>query len=650
MCKYTAMGVDELDGRDNSSDIVPDVEHSFSDASFVMQDLDRSVPGAAPVVPTGDSAVGSMLLNRYKIISALGKGGMGIVYKCFDEVAFIEVAVKTLAPELSGSMWEMESIRENFRLVHNLNHPNIASYNTLERDNVNGIYYLVMEYVDGLDLRYYLRNQKNSGNFSEQSVLKIVMQIADALDYAHSRKVLHRDIKPGNIMVDREGVVKLLDFGLAAEIHSSLSRVSMKKTDISGTLPYISPEQWRCKVQTSASDQYALAVAVYEIFAGHPPFENPDSIVLRECVLNEEADPLNDVSDKLWNALKRALSKDPAARFASCREFVSAMQGAAVSEVPTQFQTKKNSTPKKNNSNGAHHPLLRRAKILLENEEYRKALEFCEQTLNMEPENPWAYFYRLLAELELHDPMDLVKVKTLDMQKSFRLASRFADDDLRAQLESIFEQQQLYNNSSAENTASTASCEGISIDSYTYNQEPVTVSADTVNAQYSIAEQQYNNSNNNAEQAEIARIESIYQQAMNRIEMLKYYRQLLEQIPGKKSECKQIEVLIANEQTLLKTVAPSDSYAAQIYNISRNFCQMVGTIDELKYDIEHGVSAQRFERQKIKKVLFFFGIIVLLIVLFIFICAVNNKKAGQGKVRHAHAAVEKYIWSISQRC
>ena len=180
----------------------------------------------------------------------------------------------------------------------------------------------------------------------------------------------------------------------------------------------------------------------------------------------------------------------------------------------------------------------------------------------------------------------------------------------------------------------------------------MTVSTGAVQTQYSLAEQQYSDNNaNTAEQAERARIEEIHRQAKTRIEMLEYYKQLLEQIPGKSTECKQIDVLIANEQTLLNTAVPSDSYAAQIFTISRNFCQMVGTIDELKYDIANGISAQRIERQKLKKALFFFGLIVILMILFIFSCAVNNKKpASKEKSRRTHTMVDKYIFSSSQKC
>ncbi|MBE6379989.1 MAG: serine/threonine protein kinase [Lentisphaerae bacterium] len=290
---------------------------------------------------TPELRVGTLLLDRYKVIAELGKGGMGVVYECFDEVAGVKVALKTLAPELSGSAPAMAEVKENFRLVYNLNHPNIASYNTLEQDKRTGVYYLIMEYVDGQELRWYLRNNAQSdGGIAAGQLRHFIRQIADALDYAHKQSILHRDIKPGNIMIDRQGNAKILDFGLAAKIHNSLSRISMHQADTSGTLPYMAPEQWRGLQPAPASDQYALAVMVYEIFAGYPPFDTPDKDIMRNCALNEQPQPLKNVPEYVWNALKRALSKNPSDRFASCSDFAAALQKPAGQDAPANQAVK----------------------------------------------------------------------------------------------------------------------------------------------------------------------------------------------------------------------------------------------------------------------------------------------------------------------
>ena len=276
---------------------------------------------------------GDLIMGRYKVLAELGQGGMGVVYRCFDEIAGVEIALKALPPELSHNSLEMEDIKENFQLVHNLHHPNIASSNTLEKNPENGNYYLIMECCEGEDLRHWIKCKRKDKPLTLHDVLPIIKQVAEALDYAHGEKVMHRDIKPGNIMLDSRGKVKVLDFGLAAQIHTSMTRVSMAYHGTSGTGPYMAPEQWRGRQQGAAADQYALAVMTYEMLAGHLPFESTDPAVLREAVLNETAEEIADLPVSAQNAIKRAMSKDPKLRFASCREFFTAMVVVAVSPV-----------------------------------------------------------------------------------------------------------------------------------------------------------------------------------------------------------------------------------------------------------------------------------------------------------------------------
>ena len=215
---------------------------------------DVTMPGKRDRKPDGRFQVGDLIMNRYKVLAELGQGGMGVVYKCFDETAGIEVALKALPPELSHNTLEMEDIKDNFQLVHNLHHPNIASSNNLERDNSNGNYYLIMECCEGEDLRRWLKRKRKECELKLEEVLPIIEQIADALDYAHRQKIIHRDIKPGNIMINSAGEIKVLDFGLAAQIHTSMTRVSMAYHGTSGTGPYMAPEQWRGRAQGAAAD------------------------------------------------------------------------------------------------------------------------------------------------------------------------------------------------------------------------------------------------------------------------------------------------------------------------------------------------------------------------------------------------------------
>ena len=268
---------------------------------------------------------GEKVLDRYRVLGELGQGGMGVVYKCFDEVGGIEVALKALPPELSHNTVEMEEVRENFQLVERLHHPHIAAVKTLECDSATGDYYLILELAEGVDLRRW-RKQKG-GKATLPEILPILRQVAEALDYAHSRKIIHRDIKPANVMVGPDGAVKVLDFGLAAQIQTSLSRVSQVKYGTSGTGPYMAPEQWRGQRQDGASDQYALAVVAYELLAGRLPFESPDASVLQQAVLNMAAEPLKGLALAVWSVLERALAKERQRRFGSCAEFVEGLGG-----------------------------------------------------------------------------------------------------------------------------------------------------------------------------------------------------------------------------------------------------------------------------------------------------------------------------------
>ena len=309
---------------DNDEKTIPGSGYSYS------EDYEKTIPPFRERKSSKPFTKGKIILGHYRVLGQLGKGGMGIVYHCLDTVSGIEVAVKTIAPELSGSEWEMNEIRENFRLVHGLHHPNIANYNTLELDPSSGNYFLIMEYVKGTDLRFYLQKIKKEGFFSEKTVLKIIYQIAEALDFAHKNRILHRDIKPSNIMITKDGQVKLLDFGLAAQIHTSLTRLTTANPgSFCGTLPYMAPEQWLGQETDAAADQYALAVMTYEIFAGHLPFNCPDKDILRSCVLNEEPPELKNVSGSIRKSVAKALNKKAGNRFKTCLDFAVAMSNSA---------------------------------------------------------------------------------------------------------------------------------------------------------------------------------------------------------------------------------------------------------------------------------------------------------------------------------
>lgn len=282
----------------------------------------------APSKGTGRFRSGDEILGRYVVESELGQGGMGVVYLCLDKVGGVKVAVKGLPPEVSHNADEMEAVRDNFRLVSELQHPNIAGARHLEKDEATGDYFLVMTYARGVSLKRWMRSHGGREHRAEQ--LKVLRQIASALDYAHNaepRNIIHRDIKPDNVMVDELGNAMVLDFGLAAQVRSSMSRVSQVVTSRSGTPSYKSPEQWLAQVQRAPSDQYSLGVIAYQMFAGTLPFDSDDIEILKHAVAFDPMPVIPGEDRSVNEALAKVLAKRPQDRFASCTAFVDALEG-----------------------------------------------------------------------------------------------------------------------------------------------------------------------------------------------------------------------------------------------------------------------------------------------------------------------------------
>ncbi|MBR0057407.1 MAG: serine/threonine protein kinase [Kiritimatiellae bacterium] len=332
----------------------------------------------AGVKPNGESEPLGRI-DHYELLRKLGGGGFGVVYLARDTVGGIEVAIKTLHPLLKNDDGEMEHLRRQFALVSRLSHPNIASPLVLHSVRVAtiadaearrelrlspGDFVMVMRYAPGVTLSNW-RRQFAGGVVPFDRVAEIARQLAEALDYAHSERIVHRDVKPANVMIETlspeearllgsegrrsEGQgaglamapglsarirARILDFGLAAEIRSSLARISAERHDTSGTRPYMSPEQWEGHVRGGSTDQYALACVAYELLSGAPPFsgvfETGDVEVMLLAVRNQRPQPVASIPKFANAALARALSKNSEDRFPSCRAFVAALtQGKA---------------------------------------------------------------------------------------------------------------------------------------------------------------------------------------------------------------------------------------------------------------------------------------------------------------------------------
>ena len=312
--------------------------------------------GNEPTVLSGpDSALGH--IDQYELLRELGGGGFGTVYLARDMISGIEVAVKGLPPFVKNNREEMENIRSNFSLVSRLTHTNIAKILVLHpakdvvyasedvRDKLrvnSGDTLMVMEYARGVTLSQWRKQFLPGNKVPIAQALEITSQIAAALDYAHERKIVHRDIKPANVMIETAGdgavTARVLDFGLAAEIRSSMGRVSREIHDTSGTRPYMAPEQWLGGKQGPWTDQYSLAVLFCELVTGEVPFasvfDTGDPIVMMNVVGREPFSPPKGLPKAIRKALAKGLSKKPNDRFASCGDFISALGGPVGSRIP----------------------------------------------------------------------------------------------------------------------------------------------------------------------------------------------------------------------------------------------------------------------------------------------------------------------------
>jgi len=293
----------------------------------MADDFDSSATNdVRPTLRLSRHGPGDELLGRYVIESVLGRGAMGVVYGCIDRNGGNKVAVKAISPDYAGREGAMETVRSNFRMVSELSHPNIAAYRTLEHETGTGDNYLVMSRAFGIGLGRWMR--EHAGRADRERQFAILRQIAAALDYAHGAvptAVIHRDVKPGNVMVGDGDVVKVLDFGLAEPLGASPDGEDIIVADASGTPSYQSPEQWQSLSQGARSDQYSLGVIAYEMLAGARPYSASDMESLKLAVTTTPVPPISQESNAVNAVLAKVLAKNPEDRFDSCGAFVEAL-------------------------------------------------------------------------------------------------------------------------------------------------------------------------------------------------------------------------------------------------------------------------------------------------------------------------------------
>src|SRR5512135_356566 len=263
--------------------------------------------------------VPTTLSGRYTLEERIAAGGMGEVWRALDETLRRPVAVKLLKPEYAGDLSFLQRFRGEARHTARLSHPGIASvydYGEVGAANGRPMAYLVMELVEGEPLSALLSREHR---LSADRTLDVLGQAADALQSAHTVGVVHRDVKPGNLLVRPDGVVKVTDFGIARTVDAA----PLTATGIMmGTAYYVSPEQASGRPVTPASDVYSLGVVAYECLAGRRPFDdrNPISVVMAHQ--QDPPPPLpGDVPPPVRSLVAQALAKDPTARPASAGAF-----------------------------------------------------------------------------------------------------------------------------------------------------------------------------------------------------------------------------------------------------------------------------------------------------------------------------------------
>ena len=259
---------------------------------------------------------GKTLNGRYKIQSLIGTGGMAAVYLATDLILDRLVAIKVLRLDFRQNDDAMRRFRREALSATQLTHPNIVGvYDVGQSQEMN---YIVMEYVEGTDLKDYVRQR---GALHPIEAVRIMMQIVSAIAAAHQNRIIHRDIKPQNILIDREGNVKITDFGIAV----ALSDTSLTQTNtLLGSVHYLSPEQARGGMATIQTDIYALGIVLYELLTGRVPFDGESAVSIALKHFQEPLPPVMNPSvmipQSLENIILKATAKDPMNRYRSCYE------------------------------------------------------------------------------------------------------------------------------------------------------------------------------------------------------------------------------------------------------------------------------------------------------------------------------------------
>ena len=261
---------------------------------------------------------GDIIGSRYEILELLGSGGMAYVYKAKCHKLNRFVAIKILKPEYRTDAVFLQKFQVEAQAAAALSHPNIVNiYDVGEEED---LFYIVMEFVDGITLKEYIQQK---GRILPKETVEIALYIAAGIQAAHGQNIIHRDIKPQNILVGRNGDVKVTDFGIAKAVSTN----TMTATNIAvGSVHYISPEQAKGSYCDGRSDIYSLGVTMYEMVTGRVPFDGESNVAVALAHVQKEAIPVseyyNDIPKSLEKMIIKAMQKRPERRYQTVQQLI----------------------------------------------------------------------------------------------------------------------------------------------------------------------------------------------------------------------------------------------------------------------------------------------------------------------------------------
>jgi serine/threonine protein kinase len=307
------------------------------------------------------------VLGHCRVVAKIGEGGMGVVYRAYDEVLQRDVALKVVKKDAHLDTPSSERLLHEARASSSLSHPNICTIHEVGENE--GELFIVMELVEGKSLRALCAD----AGLPPESVLRYGVQIASALARAHDRGIVHRDLKTANIVVTADGLVKVLDFGLAKRVGGGIFEATTRTfasiedaSSMSGTLPYMAPEILRGETSDARSDLWALGVVLYEAASGRLPFEGRTGFEISSAIMREIPAPLGPpIPPGLWSIIQRCLAKEPMLRYQRASEVQAALEAVQSAGIVSASPGPDPDAPRTTILHSVQHAQVRKGDILL---------------------------------------------------------------------------------------------------------------------------------------------------------------------------------------------------------------------------------------------------------------------------------------------